>query len=63
MPDDFFFLIEKKWPVNAAAREMERSGTSRAAEGKKKTNSENSCLVICQKASSPLLSISKSVCP
>lgn len=36
MPDDFFFLIEKKWPVNAAAREMERSGTSRAAEGKKK---------------------------
>lgn len=37
MPADYFFLIEKKWPVNAAAREMERSGTSRAAEGKKNT--------------------------
>lgn len=32
MPTDFFSLIEKKWPVNAVEREMERSGTSSAAE-------------------------------
>lgn len=32
MPTDFFSLIEKKWPVNAAGREIEKSGTSSAAE-------------------------------
>lgn len=32
MPTDSFSLIEKKWPVNAAGREMERSGISSAAD-------------------------------
>lgn len=32
MPTDFFSLIEKKWTVNAAGREMERSGISSAAD-------------------------------
>lgn len=50
MPFDFFSLIEKKCSVNAAVGEMERSGTSRAAEeGLRKLI----CLVMCQKASFP----------